>query len=182
MLRFTAAPQIKRWVFLVDMNGVRIRQGKFSIIIFLVMLTVACGGKSPESVLAEFYVYGGAEDQLMDPLILAGDGVVPLVIEKVKDKNMPRRRYAIGFLGNGSYRESLLVLQQILQDGTEKDYFRGDALQSIYQIDTQLGTDYAQKYQAEQDYVGRIAKEILAGDSSLNERRSYWDAWWGRHD
>ncbi len=158
------------------------RQIRFLTIIFFTMLTMACGAKSPESILAEFYVNKGAEDQLIDPLILAGDRVVPLVIEKVKDKDMPRRRYAIGFLGNGSYRQALPVLQQILQNRTERDYFRGDALQSIYQIDTQLGTDCAQRYQDGNDYVSRIAKKILTGDSSLKERRSYWDAWWGRHN
>jgi hypothetical protein len=147
------------------------------------MFISACGAKSPEAALAEFYEYNGMEEQLMDPLIRAGDGVVPLVIEKVKDKNMPRRRYAIGFLGNGSYRQALPVLQQILQDTTDEDYFRGDALQSIYQIDEPLGVSYAQRYQGESDYVGRIAKEILAGGSRLRERRTTWlRGWVGMND
>jgi hypothetical protein len=146
--------------------------------VFLVTLTSACGAKSPEAALAEFYEYDGMEEQLMDPLILSGDKVVPLVIEKVNDKNMPRRRYAIGFLGNGSYRQALPVLQQILEDTTEKDYFRGDALQSIYQIDGPLGVSYAQRYQGESDHVGRIAKEILAGSSWLKERRTIWTRGW----
>lgn len=148
------------------------RCSKFSTAVLLVMLSAACGAKSPEAALAEFYEYDGMEGQLMDPLIRAGDKVVPLVIEKVRDKNMPRRRYAIGFLGNGSYRQALPVLQQILQDTTEEDYFRGDALQSIYQIDESLGVSYAQRYQGESNYVGKIAGEILAGSSWLKERRT----------
>ena len=171
-----------RWAFLVDMNGVRVGQSKFFIISSFLILSMACGTKPPASALAEFYVHDGAEDQLMDPLILAGDKVVPLVIERVKDKDMPRRRYAIAFLGNGSYRQALPVLQQILQDSTEADYYRGDALQSIYQIDPRLGTTYAQNYQTGIDYVGSIAKGIIAGDRSLKKRRSYWEAWWARHD
>jgi len=150
------------------------RRSRFSTTVLLVMLSVACGAKSPEAALAEFYEYDGMEEQLMDPLIRAGEKVVPLVIEKVKDKNMPRRRYAIGFLGNGAYRQALPVLQQILQDTTEEDYFRGDALQSIYQIDESLGVSYARKYQGESNYVGKIAKDILAGSSWLKERRTAW--------
>jgi HEAT repeat protein len=148
----------------------------------LITLTLACRSKSPESALSEFYVFRGAEDQLMDPLILAGDKVVPVVIERVNDRDMPRRRYAIAFLGNGSYRQAIPVLEQILQDRTEKDYFRGDALESLYKIDMQVGTNYAQKYQTENDHLRRTATKILAGDSSMKQRRSYWDAWLGMHN
>jgi len=48
-----------------------------------------------------------AEDQLMDPLLLAGDDVVPLVIDELPDKEMRLRRYAIGFLGNGRHTPAL---------------------------------------------------------------------------
>jgi hypothetical protein len=155
---------------------------KLVVIAFLVLLCMACGARSPETALEEFYFYKGAEDQLMDPLILAGRKVVPLVIEKIKDRNMPRRRYAIGFLGNGSYEAALPVLQEILQDNTEDAHFRGDALQAVYEIDKQLGANYAKKYESQEDYFGRAARDMLKTNSSLRESRSYWDAWVGRHD
>src|SRR5262249_34357032 len=125
---------------------------------------------------------GVAEDMLMDPLILAGDKVVPLVIEAVKNKEMERRRYAIAFLGNGSYKQAIPVLEEILGDASEKDYVRGDALQSIYQIDDALGLHYAQEHQDSLDSLGQRAKDILSGRDYIKERRSYADALMGKHD
>ena len=154
---------------------------KALVLILLTSLIYACAAKSPQTALEEFYTYNGAEDMLMDPLILAGGDVVPLVIEKIKDKSMPRRRYAIGFLGNGGYPQALLVLQQILQDETEQDYFRGDALQSIYMIDEPLGLELAQQQAGENNFVGGMAKSILKGEDRLKLRRSYSDAAMGYH-
>ncbi|HEY3039305.1 MAG TPA: hypothetical protein VGJ66_11240 [Pyrinomonadaceae bacterium] len=118
----------------------------------------------------------------MDPLILAGDKVVPLVLKQVKDKNMRRRRYAIGFLGNGSYKQALQSLETILQDATEEDYFRGDALQSIYMIDEFRGRELAKRYTDRQDYLGEIARRVIAGDSQLKKRRTYSEAVVGKHE
>jgi hypothetical protein len=151
-------------------------------IISLTILAVACSSQSPEAALEKFYSYDGAEDQLIDPLVLAGDNVVPLVIEKVKDKNMPRRRYAITFLGNGSYRQALSVLQEILQDKRENDYFRGDALQSIYRIDESLGLNLAQQYKNEGGFVGKIADDLLGEKKYLPERRTYSAALTSKHE
>jgi len=112
----------------------------------------------------------------MDPLIKAGSAVVPLVLKEVKNKNMPRRRYAIAFLGNGSYREALPVLEAILNDPTEEDYIRGDALQSIYMIDQVRSKEFAQTYGKNEDYLGDVSRRIIKGDNQLNKRRSYLDA------
>lgn len=136
----------------------------------------------PEDALKRFYDNDGPEDTLMDPLILAGDRVVPLVLKEVKNKKMPRRRYAIGFVGNGSYKEALPALEAILQDSTEEDYFRGDALQSIYMIDESRGRELAQKYNDHQDYLGEISRRVISGDSQLKNRRTYSDAVVGKHE
>ncbi len=136
----------------------------------------------PEQVLKQFYDNDGPEDTLMDPLILGGDGVVPLVVKEVKDKDMRRRRYAIGFLGNGSFKQAVPTLESILQDDSEKDYFRGDALHAIFMIDESLGSRYAKTYINRSDYLGEISKRILNGDKSLKERRTYSDALTSRHE
>ena len=155
---------------------------RLNFIIVLAVLTAACASTSPETALGQFYTYKGPEDTMIDPLILAGDKVVPLVIERVKDKRMPRRRYAIGFLGNGSYRQALPVLREIVQDRSEEDYFRGDALQSIYMIDEGLGLSLAERYKSETDYIGDVAKDLLGERRHVPERRSYFAAWLSRHD
>ena len=79
---------------------------------------------------------GLAEDQLMDPLVLAGPGVIPHVVRGVRDRNMPRRGYAILFLGMVEATEALPVLRSILDDDTEKDIVRGDALRAIALLTT----------------------------------------------
>jgi hypothetical protein len=137
---------------------------------------------SPQEALQQFYSYRGAEDMLMDPLILAGDEVVTLVKEKVKDKQMVRRRYAIGFLGNGAYREALPELQGILQDHSERDIFRGDALEAIYMIDSSFGLKHARNYQQESNYLGQVANDILLHPNYFTHRRSYFEALMGAHD
>ena len=74
--------------------------------------------RNPRDALQDFLTgHDRAEDQLMDPLILCGGRVVPLVIAEIQNKDMHRRRYAIGFLGNGHYSEALPVLEKILSDG-----------------------------------------------------------------
>jgi len=132
--------------------------------------------------LERFYSNQGPEETLMDPLILEGESVVPLVIEKVKDQKMLRRRYAIGFLGNGSYKQALPVLQTILQDNSELDYFRGDALHSIYQIDEAAALKYAQSYRNETNYLGQVAQDLLTVKRLVPQRRSYWTALLGSQD
>lgn len=130
----------------------------------------------PEDALQHFYVYQGSEDMLMDPLILAGDKVVPLVLDKVKDKNMTRRRYAIGFLGNGAYTQAIPELKKILQDKAEDEVIRGDALQAIYQIDESLGLKYALEYKDISGFLGQVSADVLNGETYLKKRRSYFEA------
>ena len=149
--------------------------------VFLVLFSSCNLTSSPEAALEQFYNNAGPEDTLIDPLIIAGDKVVPLVLREVKNKNMPRRRYAIGFLGNGSYREALPVLEAILQDAGEEDYFRGDALHSIYQIDESLGRELAQNYKGTANTLGDISRQVLEGDADLKKRRSYLDAVRSKH-
>lgn len=137
---------------------------------------------SPDDALQRFYNNNGPEETLMDPLIVAGDKVMPLVMREVKNKEMPRRRYAIAFLGNGSYRDAIPVLENILRDTREEDYFRADALTSIYMIDESMGLRLAQQYKDQADYLGDVSRRVLAGDAQLRKRRSYADAIVGMHD
>jgi hypothetical protein len=95
---------------------------------------------------------------------------------------MHRRRYAIGFLGNGHYSEVLPVLEKILSDGSEIFYFRADALEAIYQIAPDRARELAPKYVSGQDLLGRVAQDIAAGRNPVYFTRSYWQALSGRHE
>lgn len=123
-----------------------------------------------------------AEDQIMDPLILAGKDVVPIVLRQVENAHMPRRRYAIGFLGNVGAIEALPALKRILTNKAERDYIRGDALRAVAMIDLDQGKTLAQGYASDEEYMGYIAKMIIAEDADLLQRRSYSDALLSRHD
>ena len=108
---------------------------KILSLVFLFISILSCTQeyeiKSPSESLNYFYTYEGAEDQLMDPLIVAGQDVIPLIIQEIKHKDMPRRRYAIGALGNLQDESAIPSLELLLKDSTEKDYFRCDALNAI---------------------------------------------------
>ncbi len=123
-----------------------------------------------------------AEDQLMDPLILVGRDTVPLVIERIQERELPKRRYAIGFLGNIQAKDAIPVLTKILDDESEEDVVRGDALKAIAMIDLSLGTVIARSYLDRGDHLSKIAQTILSEDAKLLSRRSYSDALLARHE
>lgn len=74
----------------------------------------------------------------MDALILAGPDVIPLVQRELSNPNMPRRRYAIGALGNIGDKSALATLRKIFEDRSEVDYIRCDALEAIAMIDRDM--------------------------------------------
>ena len=72
-------------------------------------------------------------------LVHSGKKMVPYLCEAIKDKKMFLRRYAIGALGYLKDEKATPVLRQIFENTKELDYFRGDALESIYIIDQNMG-------------------------------------------
>lgn len=139
--------------------------------------------RDPDDALRDFYdARERAEDQLVDPLILNGRRVVPLVIAEVPNKQMRLRRYAIGFLGNGQYRDALPVLEQVLVDESEIYYFRADALEAIFRISAERARELAPRHVNGEDLLGRAAQEIVAGRSPVRWSRSYWQAFLHVHE
>jgi hypothetical protein len=119
------------------------------------------GGSRYEKTWQNFYVEADHEPEIDDPLIAKGKPMVPAICEAVKYKDMKRRRYAIGALGYINDRAALPTLEAILSDESEIDYFRGDALHSIYQIDRKRGLSYAAKYQSLPNTLGQYAKAAI---------------------
>lgn len=91
-------------------------------------------GPAPEKALVEFYTREAPEETLTEPLERAGDDIVPVVIREIANKQMPRRRYAIKFLGEQNHKEAIPALEVIANDHTEQDYFRSDAKEAIEQL------------------------------------------------
>jgi hypothetical protein len=111
------------------------------------------------------FMYGEnrMESQLTIPLQRAGSGILPSILEAIQDKEMPRRRYAIWFIGIEAYEPALPVLRRILEDETEIWYFRADALEAIYLIDPLLALELSPTYVNEAELLGRYARNIRDG-------------------
>ena len=139
--------------------------------------------RDPEDAFRDFLDHGErAEDQLQDPLILNGRRVVPLVIAAIGNRDMELRRYAIAFLGNGQYPEALPTLERILQNGSELDYVRADAFQSVFQIAPQRALELAPQHAKRMGSLGSVARRTLAGGSPVDATRSWWQAFRRAHD
>ncbi len=110
------------------------------------------GGAEFTETWKEFYA-GDHEPELDDPLIEAGKAMTLVICEAIKHKDMRYRRYAIGALGYIGDMRALPTLEEILKSKEEIYYFRGDALQAIYQIDKSLGKKYANEYAHEHKYL-----------------------------
>lgn len=107
-------------------------------------------------------MYGGnrMESQLTIPLKRAGPKILPSVLEAIQDREMPRRRYAISFIGSETYEPALPILQRILEDESEIWYFRADALEAIYLIDQERAFELGPSYIDEPEWLGRFARNI----------------------
>ncbi len=121
------------------------------------------------SVMWDFmYGENRMEEQLTIPLERAGSMILPSVLKAIQDKEMPRRRYAIGFIGTEAYEPALPVLRRILEDETEIWYFRADALEAIYQINPHLAFELSAAYLDEPEWLGRFARNIRDGNGLFN--------------
>jgi hypothetical protein len=138
---------------------------------------------TPEEAIETFYAEGRAEDQLMDPLILAGSDVIPLVEKELLNPNMPQRRYAIGALGNIGSQDALPILQNILGTRAEPDYIRCDALTAIALIDRDQGMQAADKFSKDAECLTELHEDLNHRYDAWRDsvRRTYLDALIGRH-
>ena len=135
---------------------------------------------SPEETLKRFYSEEMAEDQLVDSLILGGKEIAPLLIEKIKDKNMRQRRYAIAALGHLGDLSAVPALEGILKDTSEIDYFQCDALEAIALLDSHAALVLAKEHSASSvSCLAEFSASLIAG--KVSNRRTYLRALFGWH-
>ena len=77
-----------------------------------------------------------AEEYLKAPIKEAGYYIGPILTDKINDKNMELRRYAISGLGDIKYKPATETLRQILLDTSELDYVRADAFVVLTKFNT----------------------------------------------
>ena len=96
-----------------------------------------------EEVWIAFYWEGASESNLVEILVNAGPEMVPSIVEAIRDRQMYARRIAISALGLLKQRDALPALMDILNDESEQDNVRADALEAIHGIDAGAGQDAA---------------------------------------
>ncbi len=97
---------------------------------------------------------------------------LPVLLEIVADKDAPRRRETIQMLGVAGFSEALPALEAVLNDDSEKDFIRAEALLAIFSIDDERARSYAEQYREEISQIGRVAEDILSGNAELVAPRS----------
>lgn len=148
---------------------------KAVILLALFLATSGCYliPNTPEAAFHEFQTTQHKESYIVLPLCVAGESVVPLVIEKVKQKDLDRRRYAIAFLGTSEGDLPVTVLESIANDVSEEEYFRGNALESLFVLSEKKGKALALTFKYRADFLGTIAKEISVVSNHLQFRQEY---------
>ena len=81
-----------------------------------------------------------SEEYLQDPIKEAGYHIGPILTDKIKDKNMKLRRYAISGLDDIKYKPATETLREILFDTTEADYVRADAFVVLTRFNSATAT------------------------------------------
>lgn len=139
---------------------------------------------SAQEAIKRFQEQEAAEDQLMDPLILAGTDAVPLIEPIAADREEPRRRYAIGALGNIGAPSSVPLLERLVQDQGEEAYIRCDALTAIALIDREAAQRLVGQAPVtfECSTTADALRDYAAWRTNTYMRRSYLQALLGRHD
>jgi len=128
----------------------------------------APGGEKWASTWKTFYA-GDYEPELPEPLMKAGPSMVPAILEAIGHPDMKMRRYAISALGHLKDESAIAPLRAIVEDGGEEDWFRGDALVAIYQLNQDEGTKLAEKHKGKGDVLKQSSEWILAKEPFLLE-------------
>ena len=127
------------------------------------------GGKAFSRVWVAFYTDIPHDPEIPAPLVAAGPKMTEAICDAVTHKDMMYRRYALAALGFVRDRRALSTLEKIMNDESELDYFRGDALQSIFRIDRILGRRYAKQYVSGPKYLAMISAAIERNEKWLTE-------------
>lgn len=89
---------------------------------------------------------------------------------------MPKRTYAIAFLGEGRFVEALPLLEAIALDESEKFYFRGDALEAIFAIEPGRARNVASRMQLNaqaEDRFGHLKRVVDSIRNQTIQARDY---------
>jgi len=136
------------WLFVANLTVfavIQLKRKKYKIAGSVLLLTIGIyifAGQYVNKKCAPFYYrvflcQSVMEGYLTRPILEAGYHIGPILTEEIADKEMKRRRYAIGGLAKIKYKPATETLKQILLDKTENEVFRADAYETLHSFNTE---------------------------------------------
>lgn len=142
--------------------------------------------KEARQVLKDFYEDNDIPEAFLDRhLVRAGKGIVPYLVVEIQKKDMPKRGYAILALGKISDSRALPALTKLLEDTSESEVMRAEALVSIWYIDRKVGEKLTDEYSGKSKHFDRTIELLRKGKLDSIYKRSFftrtfgylWGAW-----
>jgi hypothetical protein len=93
-----------------------------------------------------FHNQSVAEGYIVRPIEEAGKEIGPILIEKIEDKQMKYRRYAILGLQKIDYQPATDLMGQILFDKTEQEVYRADAYEILRTFDNEISNKLIREF------------------------------------
>ena len=93
-----------------------------------------------------FHNQSVAEGYIVDPIEEAGYEIGPLLTEKIADKEMKYRRYAILGLQKIDYQPATELMGEILFDTSEFEVFRADAYETLRAFDNGQANKFLEEF------------------------------------
>lgn len=96
-----------------------------------------------------FHNQSVAEGYIVEPIEEAGYEIGPLLIQKISDKEMKYRRYAILGLQKINYQPATSLMVKILFDTSELGIFRADAYEALRTFDNRESNNHIAKFKSQ---------------------------------
>jgi hypothetical protein len=93
-----------------------------------------------------FHNQSVAEGYIVRPIEEAGKKIGPILTEKIEDKQMKYRRYAILGLQKIDYQPATDLMGQILFDKTEQEVYRADAYETLRTFDNEISNKLIREF------------------------------------
>lgn len=100
------------------------------------------------------------EPLLVKPIEEAGKEIGPILTDKIKDKEMKYRRYAILGLQKIDYQPASDLMGQILFDKAENEIYRADAYETLKTFDNEISNKLIRefKHQAKDSTENKVVE------------------------
>jgi hypothetical protein len=93
-----------------------------------------------------FHNQSVAEGYIVRPIEEAGKEIGPILTEKINDKEMKSRRYAILGLQKIDYQPATELMGQILFDKSELEVYRADAYETLKRFDNEISNKLIREF------------------------------------